>query len=242
MTRLAAVVGAFSILTLAMTARADLVHTDDLVLIDDFLIGDLWTMSASGSQTDLDPGGVHIMGGQRDTSFTVLGGAPSLRHFYYSGSFKGIECSSNGPDGLATWTVEYGKTSNLNEDLLEEYRYVFTLAILYNDSANPVPIAATAVSGNESPETRKSNTVTKYFSEVFGEPAPFDSLRLIYFPYAEFPDVDFTDVDYVSFTFGGNDPLLKGLDFASGAYFNCPEPATLSLLLLGGLALIRRRG
>ena len=53
-----------------------------------------------------------------------------------------------------------------------------------------------------------------------------------------FPDVDLTDVDYISI---GEGPMFAGLDITFDEIIWVPEPATLGLLLLGGLALLRNR-
>ena len=52
-------------------------------------------------------------------------------------------------------------------------------------------------------------------------------------------NMDFSDVDSLKSTVNVSDSSLLGLDLALGEILNCPELATMSLLVLGGLAMLK---
>jgi hypothetical protein len=220
----------------------------DRILIDDFHPGPDWTLTASGSQTDLDTGPLpyDILGGQRYSTLTVADGSPTLQHDvctihdYYSMDYRA-------GGGHATWSLEYSGTGGqLNADLLEESREVFVVWFSYKSIPDAIPMTVTVTSGKGTLYEATDSVTVDLVGTALPDLAPCPHTGSETLPvevlvwYEDFTGVDFTDVDVVKFTFDctGSTPdlaLWPRID-------NCPEPGTLGLLALGGLgALLRRK-
>lgn len=218
----------------------------DRILIDDFLPGPDWTLNASGSKTDLDAGPpyLHILGGQRDSTLAVADGSPTLQHDVLSPDRADdgvMHYRAHG--GHATWSLEYSGTGGqLNADLLEESREVFVVGFWYKSIPDAVPMTVTVTSGkgtsDEATDSVTVDVVGTVGPDPVPEPHPHGTAMGVEVLYKDFTGIDFTDVDVVKFAFDctGSTPdlVLEGV-------VNCPEPCTMGLLALGGLALLRRK-
>lgn len=236
--RTATIFGILAILTIPVMASAE------VVVVDTFYDGPPWTLLDSGTQTDFGPAN-RIIGGQRDTAFTVVAGTPSLTHGIDPEGGGWIDYWSSEHGGQATWCLEYGTGGDLNANMLYDVRDLFSVKIYYKNIPDPVPLTVTVISNRGTPN-ETTRTLTKDITWVggaflFDRFPDLNLFEIAEFPYSEFEGLDFSDVDYLKFSFDGSDPSLNGLDFISGQIVNCPEPGMLSLVALGGLALIRRR-
>lgn len=198
-----------------------------VVVIDDFRAG---TFALYGTGTNTGFGDtIDIIGGQRDTTFTVTAGTASLD------CVGGIHYTSGENGGQAWWSLEYGLNANLDADLTAVGREMISVDVAYKNIPDSVPLTITITSEKGTLNEHESS-VSKDITGVVNS-----GIVTYVFPFSEFEGVNFRDVDYLKFAFDCTSPSLNGLDFVIGDYYFCPEPGTFSLLALAGLALIRAR-
>ncbi len=207
-----------------------------VVRVDDFSAGDDWTLNSTGQKTDYGAE-EHIIGGQRDTTFNVLAGSPTLKHIRWSSETGYMEYES-GSSGQATWSLEYGRDQNLDHNMAEEGRVLFSVIVLSKNLPDVVHLTIQVISGRNT-VNEASYSVEKDISGIYlfnPNNAPVE------FPYSEFIGIDFSDMDYLKFTYICDVPSSpEGLELDIGRMNNCPEPMTLGILALGGLVYLRRR-
>jgi hypothetical protein len=193
-----------------------------------------FTLSATGTHMGYDePPLGEIVGGQRDTTFTVTAGTPWLQCQYQGGRLV-YRSSDNG--GQAWWSLEYGLVTDLDLDLANVLREQISVEVAYKNIPDAVPLEITMIS-ERGTQNEKISSKTK---DITGVVKLNEDVTYV-FLFSEFGGLNFRDVDYLKFTFNASDSSLNGLDLdIRGDYF-CPEPATLLLFSIGGLLLRKRK-
>ena len=179
------------------------------VVIDDFEAGYFWVGYDQGwppytvTDTQYDPTGLHIIGGQRDVTFVKTTGddmqpnvfCPAEDNCWYTSFF----------DSNAIWTTTYGLAADLNADLTADGADAILVDLVLADmhyGPNPTPLQITVVSG--------SGTASS--TQDLLEP------RMYVFLFTDFPGVDFTDVDRLIFEVTQDSEINDAIDFAIAAF------------------------
>jgi hypothetical protein len=185
------------------------------------------------------------LGGRRDFELTYIQGGrtggeckvrtagdPGQRYLDYSNT-SGVE---------SQFDLEYGEVSDLSTDL--SFQSGIEFYVLFPTDVPSQFILRLWSDVGELEETEGYH--------VYALPEGFSGLY--YMPFTDFPGINFTDVDRISFSFGFASTSGPGdggatyaasfdvsLDFIQAQTQVIPEPTTLTLLGLAGLALVRRR-
>jgi len=177
------------------------------VIIDDFQFG-AYTLGREGtpmpytvSDTQIDAGGTHILGSQRDVTLEKISGSSTQP---YVALFLGIGATYNSSFNCrAFWTHEYGLGGDLNSDFTDNGGTSLIVDLIGGDMglSNPVrptPMTFTVVSGTGT----ASHTIQLIDNKIY------------FIPFTNFPGVDFTDVDRVSFMVEQDPAFNDAIDFA----------------------------
>lgn len=216
---------------LATLAVAGSAHA---IVIDDFTTGsfsqDLTTGSWVGSQAG------SMLGGERDAGFVVLDNPQSVNVHMEAGS--GFYVGAGGSQAMAEFGLDYdGAGDEIDNTAPFEYGPGLTgfglsasesvrISFLANDQDLTVNVFALSGQGTG---TSSSTTIV-----AGGQTSPFD----VDFSFASFTgNADLSNIDRLVIVF---DTSPSG-DFALSQVSTVPEPASMAILGLGALGLIRRR-
>lgn len=208
-------------LTLALGAPAAWAGA---VIIDGFSSGvDLFS---AGGPTSATNDGLHsdVVGGYRDTSLSVNpGGVLAIQ--YSAGTPLTLSFNS-GSGSFGSFISKYDGlgSAGLSADLV-------TAAL--NDRFNAIILGSNGT-GTLSLSVIDDSANVGLVSQII----PDGFAGTLAFAFGSFSGVDFTKVKSVTLTITGTAPAA---DFTIGTVKAVPEPASLSLLALGGLALLQRR-
>jgi hypothetical protein len=216
-----------------MTGSASAYH-----IIDDFIDGGFDVALASvGSLTDSQTGLAGVIGGQRDIVMTVTthpGGPADGRAFVDDVVNKELSFA-NDPGVAGVLELKYGSfadtapgPSDLNED--------FSGEIVLDLDVKEVDLNGWLTVDLDANGSLFSNTVPI--------PSSGGLVHVMYFGPTGFPgltEADLADVDGIQYTFSGPTNWDVRVKLLASNETISPEPATMSLLGVGVLTLIRRR-
>jgi hypothetical protein len=223
---------AFSFLTLATTARAD-------VVIDSFNnVGapNPWavTLSAPGSTTVTETGLAGVVGGVRATAITATM-ATSTDHVAVqvvpSPSSIFDYSSDSAADGKVSLLYN-GGVGGMNADLVQGINNAITIRFLNYDfpGSTPLPVTLTVSDG----------TTTKTVAENYSQLSPPAGLLAFNFSDPGFSGIDFTAVKSLKFEFDPVEAADFRLNFISATSVPEPSPALLGLVALAGSFAVKR--
>jgi hypothetical protein len=172
---------------------------------------------------------LHVLGGERDATFTA-GGTPQADQAFIG---LGSLLLTTGPNLGNQLVLEYGLTTALNLDLtspVEEY-ILFDVMGDQDDIGETFPVEITLTSGRGTGSEVSATHVQT-----------IDADGLYQVPLSSFTGVDLGDVDGFTFDIDLTAPELTGVDVAfHDGFLITPEPVGLALLALTGLPLVLRR-
>ncbi|MEI7836810.1 MAG: PEP-CTERM sorting domain-containing protein, partial [Planctomycetota bacterium] len=174
-----------------------------------------------------------VIGGQRDVALDYLSGLYSS-HVYVNRAKSGSFVLAEDPDTQARATLTYGAGGSLNADLAAQgpssaFRFVFSTA----DLAGTLSIQAS--SDGQGTSTWTGSTPGGLFNTNLDFDVPLSGSGWVA---ASGGGVNWGDVDKLTISLTG---VANG-DYVIRQIVVVPEPATLSLIVLGGLAsLLKRR-
>jgi len=202
-----------------------------VVIIDDFEVGSIdirdtdTAVNVRATRNELGLDTSHVVGGRRFTQANLRGGA--------GGSYADADLVTDGLPGVSDDGIQYaldGSSAIFDTeyfpsslDLSAESQFLVSLSTV--DAQMDLWCNIVTNSGEPS---EVEDFVTKTVSAAGTVP----------FLITEFSGLDFEDVDFIQVRVTANTSGLWVIDDIRAV----PEPATLSLLTLGGLALLRRRG
>ena len=206
------------------------------VYIDNFSDGnpDLtkWTNGPAAEATEVGLG--QVMGGERYSSVKITSLTLSSASIRIDPTGEQMLLSSD--FGVkAEWNLIYGKNTDLNQDFFKgepgSLDTVFVDWALWTDDQADVTVKLLSDNGGVPQQAEVTKTT------IGGGPA-----QIMAFTFAEFeadnPLIDFDDIDRVTIFVEGR-PGWDGAIEAGSIYV--PEPASMTLLCVAGMALIRRR-
>ena len=223
-----------------------------VIIIDDFENPAAVVTMASYEVGSADPDpqvGFHsglppasTIGGRRDWQLDYIGGGGD-------GEQARARIVGTSPDQFLSFSNEgniqselmltYGAAGNLDADFSSQAG--LELYVRYADQASYVFVEVIS-----NAETTSDYAFASYLIPADANP------QMIFIPGADFPGIDGSDIDWIQFTFGLATPVVDpraersyvpGLDLQIDQITSSdiPEPCTMSLLALGGLALLTRR-
>lgn len=213
--RLGAVSVVLSLATSAVAAPVN-IDTFDLGATQGVVFG---TSTFSGSTLIADA--TQTIGGERGFSVAGTGAGTGVTTLAVQSGIAGLGNNAASLPYQGVWEFTYGAT-DLNADLLAGGNNALQIDMVYAEYAYDIQVTVRG-GGN-------TDDVT------FTLPAD-SSAHSLYFPFVTFAGVDFADVDQVTVRLTGRPNGDYGID----AIRAVPEPASLALLALGGLAALRRR-
>ena len=202
--------------------------------------GRTFIVAGTGSDPQSDTGLFDVPGGKRDTTFTVTSGLATSTANIITTPVH--ELAANWASGsLGNIKVEYGAYAviggagpDLNLNLSIEYGITFeVVAADLNGGTMNIDLLIDNDGSSGGPTTRTSGPVTINIGSGFYQ-VPFSS-------FSGLTTVELGDVDGIRYTVAGS---IDSFDITIDSMQSTgviPEPASLSLLGLGVLALLRRR-
>jgi len=199
-------------------------------IIDDFSDGnpDLQNDGTPDPITSTEGSLSGVLGGERVTVLDVISGAsedPLRQASCVVGG--GLLSYSNDSGVTSELTLDYGKNTPLNEDLTSDIDFYINVDSI--DLSTDMTVRLWT-EGNNGGAADGEETVT----------VPSGTSGVFSFPLSNFGIADLSDVDRVQVEFAGDERVDMDIK-AIGTTDVIPEPATLSLLGLGLLAVLRRR-
>jgi hypothetical protein len=217
---------------MVLCSTVSLSRAVDKVYIDNFVDGnpDLtkWTNGPAAEATE---GGLfQVMGGERYSSVKITSLTLSSASMRIDPSGQQMLLSSDF-GVIAEWNLVYGKNTDLNQDFQGGDDTVYVDWQGWTDDAAEVTVILLNNNGGGAQQAQVTKT-------TIGGPAP----QTMAFTFAQFkldnPNIAFDDIDRVTFFVKGR-PDWDGAIEAGSIYV--PEPASMTLLGVAGMALIRRR-
>ncbi len=196
-----------------------------LVVLDDFAAGvNLNTIAPPPVVSSATNDGSHagVLGNFRDTSLFAASGGISV---LYSPIMANTLFFASLPGSTGSYTSVYdgfGTGGSLGANLNSGNSDRFAVGVVTSDASGLVEITVTDTGGN-------SATVARLIQDSVVE--------TLEFLFSDYAGVNAASVRSISLKISSADP---GADFTLGALSTIPEPASLSLLCLGSLALLRR--
>jgi hypothetical protein len=221
---------------MVLCATVSLSKAVPLVYIDNFVDGNPnMTKSAPGPASETtegalpDPPLYQVMGGERYSSLEIVSATTSSASIKIETGGQLLLSSDFGVE--AKWILVYGKNNDLNQDFRGGDDTVYVDWAGWTDDQADV----TVILLNDAGVNEQQAQVTKTTN---GGAAA----QTMAFTFAQFkldnPNMAFDDIDRVTFFVEGR-PGWDGAIEAGSIYV--PEPATMSLLCIGGLAMLRRK-
>jgi hypothetical protein len=218
------------VVAMVLCATVSLSKAAVKVYIDNFTDGNPGLIKLSpGFQETTEVGLFEVMGGERYSKLDYINGDSWATMRVMTGQQLLL---SSGSGVTAEWLLAYGLFNDLNEDFRGGDETVFVDWAGYTDDDAEVTVKLWNNSGGVDPQQAEVMMTTT------GGAAP----QIMEFTFAKFlldnPAMAFDDIDRVIFSVKGR-PNWDGAMEAGSIFI--PEPATMSLLCVGGLALLRRK-
>ncbi len=211
------------------------------LIIDDFSDGDLsLTLNSANSRIEnLQTGLTSVIGGSRQVLSMLDSPIDPLNDATITIDSSAGTFHLSTDHELAMYRLEWGSASLpdapgqiavLNADLTTPNKLGYFLIKVASASMEHT-VGFTLLSGVDEGGSFRSNTT---FFDLPASATPYS----IILDSDLFSTVDFGDIDYIGL---GEGPIAPGLDFVLDEIVWVPEPCSLALLGVGGLAVIRRR-
>jgi hypothetical protein len=221
----------------ALGALAPTVYADSFI-IDQFALpatGQQVSVTGTGTQSDTETGLTGVVGEARTMQMfvgTSTFGNLSVLTINPTGVGSLSLNNGSGQDGVGTCTWDADGAGLGGVDLTNGGTLPYFQAKILASDLNVIfriDISETAAMGGS----------TAYWMAPLGPGVSYVNQALSSFTNAG--NVDFTQVDRIWMTLSGPSAQDTTLDFLEVTNTPVPEPATLALLAMGGLALVRRR-
>jgi hypothetical protein len=214
----------------------------DTFIIDGFSqpspVGQSVSVTQTGSLSDTQTGLAGVVGGARKVQIDATGNASNISSLIVDPSTPGTLSFNNGAGQNATGTITWNNdTAGLGGvDLGSVGANPYLQAHILSSDLNlgfrvEITETNTGLGGH--------NGDMAYWSINLGSGVSYVNQALSSFTNAG--NVDFTQVDKIVLILSGPNAEDGMLDLLEVTNTPAPEPATLSLLALGGLAMLRRR-
>ena len=219
------------VVAMVLCSAVSLSRAVDPLYIDNFSDGnpDLTKWNAGFAETT-EVGLFEVMGGERYSKIQIVGLTTSSASIRIQDAGDQLLLSSDA-GVVAEWTLIYGKNNDLNQDFFPG-QFDDTVHVDWagwTDDQADVTVILMSGSGAQEAQVTKAT--------VGGAAA-----QMMDFTFAEFlldnPLIDFDSIDRVTLFIEGRPNWDGTLQAAS---ISIPEPATMSLLCIGGLAMLRRK-
>jgi hypothetical protein len=190
-----------------------------------------YSETTEGTGTLLDPVLFEVMGGERYSRVEITSLTESSASIRIDPTGGSLLLSSDSRV-VAEWTLVYGKSNDLNKDFRGGADIVYVDWAGWTDDQAEVTVMLLNDNGGVDQQKAQVTKTTNGGAAA----------QTMAFTFAQFqadnPLMDFDDIDRVIFFVEGR-PNWDGEMQAGSIYV--PEPATMSLLCIGGLAMLRRK-
>jgi hypothetical protein len=222
---------------LVLCSAVSLSRAVDKVYMDNFVDGDpgLLKLTPGFAEVTEGPNLFEVMGGERYSKIDYIDGDSWASLRIMTGQQILL---SSGCGVKAEWTLVYGKNNDLNQDFRGRGETVFVDWAGFTEADADVTIMLLNDNGGGDEQQAQ---VTK---TTIGGPAA----QTMAFTFAQFeadnPHMDFDDIDRVTFYVKGRpgwDGAMEVNGFPLSPPPYNPEPSSMMLLSVAGMALVRRR-
>jgi hypothetical protein len=187
-----------------------------------------WTPVPPNSSVTINESGLSVLGGRRDTTLTKVGGSNISP--YISLSSSQISYNSTFGDDGSSMAFAYGLGGDLDLDATQFGNAFAAVGVSGDMETGPRPVDLTVTITTSG--LGSSSAAIAIINGGADHLVPFASFA---------GSADLTDVDTIVFEFVDRVDTGGAVDYSVGGLAIVPEPATMSLLAVGALALLRRR-